>query len=58
MNATEKRIAKLEAALTDAERIISTALREGQLRTQTEVQKQNEFDARGLIGGIRVVLAA
>lgn len=52
----QHRVDLLTAALEDAERIISIALQEGQLRTETEVQKQNEFDARGHIGGIREIL--
>jgi len=49
---------KLMAALTDSERIISTAIREKQLKTETEAQKQNEFDARGHIGAFRKILAS
>ena len=52
----QKRVELLTAALKDAERILSIALQENQLRTDTEAQKQNEFDARGHIGGIRKVL--
>ncbi len=43
----------LLSALKDAERIISTSLRESQLRANTPVQKQNKFDADHTIGGIR-----
>ena len=52
----QHRIDLLTAALQDAERILSIALVEGQLRKETEAQKQNEFDARGHIGGIRNAL--
>lgn len=47
---------QLERALKDATRIIQTALIEGQLRTDTEVQKQNKADASGLIGGFKRAL--
>jgi hypothetical protein len=47
----------LVKALTDAERIISTALREGQFAGESEAAKQNKFNAQGSIGAIRTALA-